>query len=165
MRWSTCRTPAHLGTFCCFVQQKAFFLSLHPVADIVSDGDPGSCSLLVEAGRDEDEALGPLVPHSSAEVVIPLVIWLPGLTLRRGVKGGVEDVQIEDWESSPICCGVLGIGEEQTTAESVAQGEPLGGHVDVAEGLVSDLLARGEAHTGHQHQQHPHLGPMADSPC
>ena len=125
------RPRVPLGTFCCFVQQKAF--SLQSSSSWRGQGlsfsnrthlqissptvTPSAARFLFRLPEVRTSPLDPLshcssegekrsgrqkfTYHGSAEVVIPLVVWLASRALIGGVEGGVEDIQIEDWESSP----------------------------------------------------------------
>merc|ERR1712154_619836 len=47
--WSTSQTQCRRGTFCCCANERSFHSVLQMLADIFSNCDPISCSLLVQA--------------------------------------------------------------------------------------------------------------------
>merc|ERR1712037_365905 len=140
--------------FAVFPHKWSFSLSLHPVADIVPNGNPIRSSLLVQAGGGQHQPLASLVPHLSAKVVVALYIWSPGLTFGFGVKGGVENVQVEVGKGRFIRGLVRRVREEQSTSKGVLECNP-GGLVDVVQHLVSHLLTQGDPNTDNQQPKHP----------
>merc|ERR1712021_206103 len=65
--------------FAVFSHKWSFSLSLHPVADIVPNGNSVGTSLLVQTGRGEHQPLATLVPHFCAKVVVFFYIWSPAV--------------------------------------------------------------------------------------
>jgi len=140
--------------FAVFPHKWSFSFSLHPVAYIVPNRNPISSAFFVQAWRGEHQALATLVPHSRTKLVVTFNVWSLCIAFCLGIKGGVENVQVEVGQGGFVGGLVARIWKEEATSERVLECKPRR-LVDVVNYFVRHLLALGETKAENQQQKHP----------